>query len=84
MLKIITAVVINIATSEGPARIHHSKNSEAAIHTQQCSLKYNHALKSHPYVKVNINYRLLFCVSTIGVCISFDFSHVRCKRNWPR
>ena len=34
MFKIIAAAVINIATSEGLARIYHSKNSETAIHTQ--------------------------------------------------
>ena len=34
MFKIIAAAVTNIATSEGLARIYHSKNSETAIHTQ--------------------------------------------------
>ena len=39
-----------------PTRIHHSTNLETAI--QWCSLKYNRALKSHPNVKVHMNYRL--------------------------
>lgn len=46
-----------ITTSQGPTRTHNSKYPETAI--QWCSLKYNPALKLHPNVKVNVNYRLL-------------------------
>ena len=48
-----------ITAPEESNRIHHSKNSETAI--QWGSLYYDHTLKSHPDVKVHINYRLLFC-----------------------
>ena len=50
---------VQIPTWEQITRIHHSTNSKTGI--QWCSLKYNHALKLHPDVRVHINYRLLFC-----------------------
>ena len=60
MLKIIESAVTFLAQLQrhGSPRIHHSINSETAI--QWCSIKYDPALKSHPNVKINVNYRLLF------------------------
>lgn len=59
MLKIKFVAYDLITASEGPTRIHDTKNStnsETVI--QLVSIKYNPALKSHSSVKVITNYRL--------------------------
>ena len=48
-----------------PTQIHHGKNSETAI--QWSSLRYNRTLALHPNVKLHINDRLLFFVSTMAL-----------------
>ena len=51
-----------ITISDAVTCIHHCKNPEAAIYW--CSTKYDHAIKSQPNVKEDINHRLFYCFAT--------------------
>ena len=58
MLKIIETVHGHdlIPVKEEPNRTYLSKSPETV--SQWCSLKYNHALKSHPSMRMHMNYKL--------------------------
>ena len=63
-----------MTTSEGPIRIHHSKELETTIHW--CPLKYD-VLKFNPNVNKGIyKYKLLFCLNNFQLTFTCSNSQI--------